>query len=1181
MSSSYAGVEPLKSPMNETVVKRTNRKVSLDDKYALDTTRAYMTGIEALVRLPMLQHQRDLERGINTAGFISGYRGSPLGGVDQAMWKAADYLKQHNIKFVPGVNEDLAATAVWGSQQVNLFPGAKYDGVFGMWYGKGPGVDRSMDVIKHANAFGTSKYGGVLAVAGDDHAAKSSTLPHQSEHMFIGASIPVLNPANVQEVLDLGIFGWEMSRYTGAWVALKAITENMDSAISAEIDPGRVNITIPEDFQLPTDGVHGRWPDTALEQELRLNKFKIYAAREFARVNKLNRIVIDSNKPRLGIITTGKAYLDVMQALEDLGIDERKAGAIGLRVLKVGMSWPLEPVSTHEFANGLQEILVVEEKRSIIEDQLTGQLYNWPVDRRPKVIGEFDEEGHDLLPNISELTPAMVARAIAARIKRFYNDDTDDNTIAKKLAFYDHKEMVLDSPRIKLDRTPHYCSGCPHSTSTRVPKGSRTLGGIGCHYMGTWEEGDRRAETFTQMGGEGVTWVGQSAFTDTEHVFQNLGDGTYFHSGLLAIRQAVASDANITYKILYNDAVAMTGGQPIDGSLTVEQMIMQLRGEGITRIALISDEPNRHKDIRPFQGYSLDHRDDLIRVEKELREIPGTTILIFEQTCAAEKRRRRKKGQLEDPNVRVFINKAVCEGCGDCSIQSNCLSVVPVETELGRKRLIDQSACNKDYSCLKGFCPSFITVTGGNLKKPAPNLDQDNLTALPEPTLPDISQRPWNVVVTGIGGTGVLTVTALVAMAAHIEGKGCSTMNQTGLAQKFGSVVSHVRVGLNQQAINAVRIPAGDADLLLGCDLVVAAGDEAMAKVNVERSFAIINATESVTAEFINNPDTVFPASEMKQTINQEVGKDKVSFIDASAIATNLLGDTIASNLFLLGYAYQSSLIPVSAEAIEEAIALNDVAIDFNRAAFNWGRRAKANLHEVNQIAKVIPLETPLQKVADIIEDRARRLTAYQNASYANHYRTVCHEIAQRDSAVGAEDQLTIAAAKYLFKVMAYKDEYEVARLHTDARFQQEIDHVFEGDYKIEYHLAPPMLSKVDGNGQPVKRRMPSAMKYAFQFLAPLKFLRGTSFDLFALSTDRKLDRKILADFEQDIKTVLEHVSHQNCETAIELLNLPEQIRGYGHVRRRHVNDLCQRRQRLRQQIKGETVTVVNIINAA
>jgi indolepyruvate ferredoxin oxidoreductase len=1136
-----------------------------------------MTGIEALVRLPMLQHQRDLERGINSAGFISGYRGSPLGGVDQAMWKAEAYLKQHNIKFVPGINEDLAATAVWGSQQVNLFPGAKYDGVFGMWYGKGPGVDRSMDVIKHANAFGTSKYGGVLAVAGDDHAAKSSTLPHQSEHMFIGASIPVLNPANVQEVLDLGIFGWEMSRYTGAWVALKAITENMDSAISADIDPARVNIKIPEDFQLPADGVHGRWPDTALDQELRLNKFKIYAAREFARVNKLNRIVIDSKQPRLGIITTGKAYLDVMQALEDLGIDERKAGDIGLRVLKVGMSWPLEPFSTHEFADGLQEILVVEEKRSIIEDQITGQLYNWPVNRRPKVVGEYDEEGNDLLPNISELTPAMVARAIAARMKRFYFDEA----IEKKLAFYNHKEMVLASPRSKLDRTPHYCSGCPHSTSTRVPEGSRALGGIGCHYMGTWEEGDRRAETFTQMGGEGVTWVGQAAFTETKHVFQNLGDGTYFHSGLLAIRQAVASDVNITYKILYNDAVAMTGGQPVDGSLSVAQMIMQLRGEGIERIALITDDPTRHKSISRFPGYSLDHRDDLISVEKELREISGTTILIFEQTCAAEKRRRRKKGELEDPNVRVFINKAVCEGCGDCSVQSNCLSIIPVETELGRKRRIDQSACNKDYSCLKGFCPSFITVTGGNLKKPVPNLSVDNSPVLPEPILADISQQPWNIVVTGIGGTGVLTVTALVAMAAHIEGKGCSTMNQTGLAQKFGSVVSYVRVGIDQQAINAVRIPAGDADLLLGCDLVVAAGDEAMAKVNVERSHAIINAAESVTAEFVNNPDAIFPADAMKQTISEEVGIEKVSFIDATAIATNLLGDSIASNLFLLGYAYQSGLIPVSADAIEQAVELNGVAIEFNLSAFNWGRRAKANLIEVNKVAEVIPLVQPLENAADIVEDRIGRLTVYQDSNYAQQYRDICYAVGRLDAKVGANDQLTHAVAKYLFKVMAYKDEYEVARLHTDVSFQQEIDKVFEGDYKIEYHLAPPMLTKIDGNGQPVKRRMPAAMKYAFRMLAPLKFLRGTAFDPFGFSMDRKHDRQILRDFKNDIDLVLKHASQENLTIAIELLNLPEHIRGYGHIRRKHVDDLSGRHARLIQQLKGETLKVVNIVDVA
>jgi indolepyruvate ferredoxin oxidoreductase len=781
----------------------TLRQVSLDDKYALDATRAYMTGIEALVRLPMLQHQRDLGRGLNTAAFISGYRGSPLGGVDQAMWKAKPWLDKHNVHFQPGVNEDLAATAVWGSQQTNLFSGAKYDGVFGMWYGKGPGVDRSMDVIKHANAFGTSRYGGVLAVAGDDHACKSSTLPHQSEHMFIGASMPVLNPANVQEVLDLGVYGWELSRYSGCWVALKAITENMDSAISAEVDAARINIVIPEDFELPADGVHARWPDRPLEQELRLNRYKIYAARAFARANGLNRTVLDSPRPRFGIITTGKAYLDVMQALGDLGISEALAAEIGLRVHKVGMSWPLEPLGTHEFAQGLEEILVVEEKRSIIEDQLTGQLYNWPVSQRPRVFGEFDEEGRDLLPNLGELTPAMVARAIAGRIQRFYQSDS----IQERLEFLERKERALAQPREVAERVPHFCSGCPHNTSTRVPEGSRALGGIGCHYMATWMP-DRDTFTFSQMGGEGVAWIGQAPFTETRHVFQNLGDGTYFHSGLLAIRAAQAAKVNITYKILYNDAVAMTGGQPIDGELSVEDLLLQVSAEGIRRIALVSDNPGEWQgQFRSLPGYSLHHRDEMDALQRELREYEGVSVIVYQQTCAAEKRRRRKKGKMEDIAQRVFINDAVCEGCGDCSVQSNCLSVLPLETELGRKRKIDQNACNKDFSCVKGFCPSFVTVHGGQLKRSkAASSEGLVFDPLPEPRLPELD-KPWNTVVTGVGGTGVLTVTALVAMAAHIEGKGCATMNQTGLAQKFGAVVSHVRVSRTQDEIKGQGAP--------------------------------------------------------------------------------------------------------------------------------------------------------------------------------------------------------------------------------------------------------------------------------------------------------------------------------------------------------------------------------------
>ena len=1155
------------------------KSVSLDDKYALNTVRAYMTGIEALVRLPILQHQRDTERGLHTAGFISGYRGSPLSGFDQALWHASKYLDQHHIKFQPGVNEDLAATAVWGSQQVNLFPGAKYDGVFGMWYGKGPGVDRSMDAIRHANAFGTSKYGGVLAVAGDDHAAKSSTLPHQSEHMFIGASIPVLNPANVQEVLDLGIYGWELSRYCGAWVALKAITENMDSAISAEIDPNRVNIVIPDSFELPPDGVHARWPDTALDQERRLNKYKIYAAREFARINGLNRIIIDSDRPRLGIITTGKAYLDVMQALEDLGIDANKAGQIGLRVFKVGMSWPLEPVSTHAFAQGLEEILVVEEKRSIIEDQLTGQLYNWPVERRPRVIGEFDEHGQDLLTNLGELTPAMVARVISARIARFYKDDI----IQRRLEFYNHKEQVLSTLGQTPKRIPHYCSGCPHSRSTRVPEGSRALAGIGCHYMGIWETGDRQAQTYTQMGGEGATWVGQAAFTDTLHVFQNLGDGTYFHSGLLAIRQAVAARVNITYKLLYNDAVAMTGGQPLDGALKIPELIQQLRGEGIKRIALVSDDPHKYTSLPTFSGLTVDHRDDLLGIEKELRETSGTTILIYDQTCAAEKRRRRKKAIEPEPQTRVLINPAVCEGCGDCSRESNCLSVIPKETELGRKRQIDQSACNKDYSCLLGFCPSFVTVTGGSLRKSRVSLLSANLPPLPTPELAPLHLQPWNIVITGVGGTGVLTIASVLGMAAHLEGKGLATMNQTGLAQKFGAVVSHVRIAETQEAINAVRIPAGDADLLLGCDLLVAAGDEAIAKLNVERSHAIVNDFAAVSGDLVANPDMVMPLDDLRQIITTEVKPHQATFVAANDLATRLLGDSIASNMFLLGFAQQRGLLPVSVEAVRGAIELNAVAVAFNLEAYEWGRHAAVHLKAVEAAAGIDPPFQPLTSLADIVNDRAQRLVDYQSEVYAASYRARIDQLQAIELSKGLDHdfELTKAAAKSLYKLMATKDEYEVARLFSDGEFSKYLHEHFEGDVRINYHLAPPLLSRKDKSGRIKKRRFPGATLWLFRLLAKLRFLRGTALDVFRFLPERREEQETLHEFEILLETIASGVSAANYAVALELAQLPLQIRGFGHVKSANLAQVKVRQSHLLQKFSGKVVQLTDVGRAA
>ncbi|MBL4671232.1 MAG: indolepyruvate ferredoxin oxidoreductase family protein, partial [Arenicella sp.] len=1082
-------------------------------------------------------------------------------GVDQAMWGAKAHLDKHNIHFVPGVNEDLAATAVRGSQEVGLMPGSQYDGVFGMWYGKGPGLDRSIDAFRHANAAGTSKHGGVLAVVGDDHGCKSSTFPYQSEHLFMSMSMPVLAPSNVQEVLDLGIYGWELSRYCGCWVGLKAITENMDSAISAEIDPSRVSIRLPKDFEMPEGGVNVRWPDSPLEQEERLNKYKIYAALAFARENKLNKIVIDTPTPKLGIITSGKSYLDVMQAFDDLGLDEELASKIGLRVYKVGMPWPLEPVKTHEFATGLDEILVVEEKRSVMEDQLTGQLYNWPVDERPKVIGEYDENGKELLTNLSELTPAMIARVIAKRLKRFYSSDVID----QRVDFINQKERRLSEPRDVSERKATFCSGCPHNTSTEVPKGSIAAGGIGCHYMSTWSK-SRPAHNFTHMGGEGVTWVGMSPFTSTKHIFQNLGDGTYFHSGILAIRQAVAAKANITYKILYNDAVAMTGGQQVDGSLTVPELVMQLKGEGIKRIEIVAEQPKLHTTLKD-SIVSVSHRDKLIEVQESMRETKGTSVLIFDQVCATEKRRRRKRGTMAVAPEKAFINDLVCEGCGDCSAKSNCLSIVPKESEFGRKRKIDQISCNQDVSCVKGFCPSFVTVTGGQLKRP--EAKKPSQIELPEPTQPSLDQ-PWNVLVTGVGGTGVLTVTAVLSMAAHLEFKGVATMNQTGLAQKFGPVVSHLRIAKQQHEINAVRIPAGDADLVLGADLLVTATDDALAKMHYQRSYAVVNDTVSATAEFIDNPDVVIKVGAMKNSIIDELGEGRADFIAAGELAEGLLGDPIATNLFLVGYAYQKGLLPVSAKAIHRALELNGVRVEFNQQAFNWGRRAFLNLSEVEQASGVLAKRfTALEQVNDIVEHRVTELTNYQNAAYAERYKSVVDKVMTAETAVlshpNDELVLTKAVAKALYKTMAIKDEYEVARLFTDGRFEAQLKETFEGSPKLSFHLAPPLLSQMlSKKGSPRKFKFGSYMFSAFKVLAKLKGLRGGTFDVFSYTAERKLEVNLIEELNLTIDLLLASLNDQNKPLATEIVELYLGVRGYGHVKEKNYD---QYQLRLKQQL--------------
>ncbi|HEX2150877.1 MAG TPA: indolepyruvate ferredoxin oxidoreductase family protein, partial [Stellaceae bacterium] len=1091
--------------------------VTLDDKYSLETDRIYLTGTQALVRLPLLQRQRDTAAGLNTGCFISGYRGSPLGGFDQALWTARRFVERNHLKFQPAINEELAATAVWGSQQIGLFPGAKYDGVFAVWYGKGPGVDRSGDALKHGNSAGTAPYGGVLALAGDDHTCKSSTLAHQSEFAFIDALIPVLNPAGVEDILDLGLYGWAMSRYSGCWVALKTVAETMDSSASIAVNPGRVDIVLPEDFAMPPGGLNIRWPDPPLDQEMRLHRFKIPAAIAFARANRLDRIVIDPPHPRLGIVTTGKSYLDVRQALEELGIGEEQAASLGLRLYKVAMPWPLEPEGVRRFAEGLNEVLVVEEKRAVIETQLKEQLYNWPSDRRPRVLGKFDEAGEWILPSNGELSPAQIARIIARRIAALGGPEW----LAERVARLDARERQLGGGNVvPFARTPYFCSGCPHNTSTRVPEGSRALAGIGCHYLSQFM--DRNTATFTQMGGEGAAWIGQAPFVETTHVFANIGDGTYTHSGILAIRAAVAAGVTMTYKVLFNDAVAMTGGQPLDGGLTVPRVAAQLAAEGVRQIVIVSDEPHKYPHGTQFpHGATVRHRDELDQVQRELREIGGVTAIVYDQTCAAEKRRRRKRGRFPDPPQRVFINDLVCEGCGDCSAASNCLSVVPVETEFGRKRAIDQSSCNKDFSCLKGFCPSFVTVQGGSLRKrgPADLAGNDDQPPLPEPALPALPE-PYGILVTGVGGTGVVTIGALLGMAAHLEGKGVAVLDQLGMAQKGGAVMSHVRIAEKPEQIHAVRIAAGSARLLLGCDLVVSASAEALSKAAPGTTRAIVNSHEIITGDFTRNPDLPFPSRDLRGGIVAAVGQGGADFIDATRLATGLLGDSIASNLFMLGYAYQKGLVPVSAAAIERAIELNGVAVDFNRNAFLWGRRAALDPASVE--ARAVPPRAVQEShrlsesLDEIVARRVEFLTQYQNVAYAERYAARIRRLRQAEAArVGETTALTEAAARALFKLMAYKDEYEVARLYAETDFAARVAEQFEGPYELRFHLAPPLLADRDpATGHLKKKIYGPWVLGAFRTLARLRRLRGTAFDIFGRTEERRTERRLIAEYE-------------------------------------------------------------------
>ncbi|MEY4979973.1 MAG: hypothetical protein RLZZ352_2243 [Pseudomonadota bacterium] len=1172
-------------------IRRALQAVTLDDKYTLNQGRALMSGVQALVKLPMLQRQRDALLGKNTAGFISGYRGSPLGGYDQALQKAAAHLKAQNIVFQPGVNEELAATALWGTQQLGFAPPGsnRFDGVFGIWYGKGPGVDRCADVFKHANMAGTTPWGGVIAVAGDDHVAKSSTAAHQSDHIFKACGLPVFFPSSVQDILDLGLHAFAMSRFSGLWAGMKTIQEIVESSATAWIDPERVQLVVPE-FDMPPGGLHIRWPDAALDQEARLFDYKWYAALAYIRANRLNHNVIAGPDDRLGIIASGKAFNDTRQALQDLGLDEATCRRIGLRLHKVNVVWPLEAQTTREFATGLREILVVEEKRQVIEYQLKEELYNWRADVRPNVLGKFDEvEGdfsggewsmpnpsaHTLLRANADLSPSIIARAVAKRLRKL---GVPDDVLARMdvhLAVLKAQEQTLQTLLTQgvqgAERQPWFCSGCPHNTSTKVPEGSRAMAGIGCHFMSIWM--DRATVGFTQMGGEGVPWVGQQPFSTDTHMFANLGDGTYFHSGILAIRQSIAAGVNITYKILYNDAVAMTGGQQVgerpEGH-SVVQIAQSMRAEGVARISIVTDEPEKYAGVTGLpEGIAIEHRDTLDAVQRAFRAITGTTVIIYDQTCATEKRRRRKRGTLAAPAKRVLINELVCEGCGDCGVQSNCLSVEPLETEFGRKRQINQSTCNKDFSCVKGFCPSFVTVEGGQLRT-QPQRGQQAPWAgdtVPEPELPALGTQAWGIVVAGVGGTGVITIGQLLGMAAHLEGKGIVTQDAAGLAQKGGATWSHILIAQRQDDIRTTRVSAASADLVLGCDPIVAAHKETWQRLRAGRSHVALNASATPTAAFVKNPDWQNPAQACADALVGSLGTDAVAVFDAETAATELMGDSLYANPLLLGFAWQKGWVPLSHAALMRAMELNAVQVDKNKAAFEWGRRAAHQPQAVQALWTRQPAQQVVQfhkrqTLDEIVARRVAFLTDYQNAAYAADYRDLVQRVRQAEQPLG-KTTLTEAVARNLFKLMAYKDEYEVARLHSDPAFHARIASQFEGDVKLRVHLAPPLLAKTNAQGEPVKSTYGPFMFTAFRWLARCKGLRGTALDVFGYTEERRTERALIVEYRQCMQGLLATLSAERHTLALELARVPEQIKGFGHVKARNLAAARQRWQAL------------------
>jgi indolepyruvate ferredoxin oxidoreductase len=1147
------------------------RLTSLEDKYNLSKHRIFVSGPQAIVRLLLMQKQLDERNGLNTAGFISGYRGSPLGGLDLTFLRAKRVLEASGILFQPGVNEDLAATAIWGAQQAEMRGEGKFDGVFSLWYGKGPGVDRSGDVFRHANLAGTSKYGGVLALMGDDHTAESSTTAHQSEFNFVNVMMPILSPAGVQEIIDYGLYGYAMSRFTGTWVGLKCLKDTVESTGSIDASLDRVKPVIPAGFVMPDGGLNIRAGDAVLEQEKRLQNYKRDAMLAWLRASRLNKIITSGGpNARIGVITSGKSYLDVRQAMDDLGIDETAANRLGLRIMKLACTWPIEPQGLREFARGLDLIIVVEEKRSLIEVQLREELYGSPA--QPVCVGKKDEDGNWLFPVTGSLDPNDIAIAIGRRLLRFVRNDD----LEARVRQLERAQATLAGASDLGVRTPYFCSGCPHNTSTRVPEGMRAYAGIGCHYMVQWM--DRSTEGFTQMGGEGANWIGEAPFSKRPHVFQNLGDGTYDHSGSLAIRFAAAAGVNITYKILFNDAVAMTGGQPLEGGLTVDMIARQVAAENVKRIAVVTDEPRKYPAGTKWpEGVIIKHRRDLDSVQRELAATPGVTVLIYDQTCAAEKRRRRKRGEMPDPDKRAFINELVCEGCGDCGAKSNCVSVQPLETEFGRKRVIDQSNCNKDFSCLDGFCPALVTVHGARPRKASAG-EQHDFEEVPRPSVPAIGAKPYGILVTGVGGTGVVTIAAILGMAAHLEGKGCGAIDMAGLAQKGGAVFSHVKIGARPEDIHAIRVAAGEADLVLGCDLVVSGTKKVLAAVRKDQTGVVVNTAEIFPGEFTHNPDFSLNSLRIKQAIREAAGQG-VHFVDATGIAAALLGNSIAANMFMLGYAWQKGLVPLDDSSLLRAIELNGEAVKMNQAAFLWGRREAVNSAAVEAIALPLRKQSVSEQLSrsleEVIERRVSYLTAYQSKAYARRYVALVRRTEEAERArMPRRQDLAAAAARYYFKLLAVKDEYEVGRLYSDGSFAKQIAAAFEGEPRLEFHLAPPIRGRRNEQGEPVKSSFGPWMMLVFRLLASLKWLRGTPLDIFGYSRERRAERKLIADYEKLIEEILANLTPENHATAVALASIPEKIRGFGHVKMRHLQTAKSEEQSLLEQFRAGQAAV-------